>query len=176
MTAIHCTTPLVRIDSWTILRLPARESAKLPSRGIVMVRGQLNGIDYAGVLEPDGEKSHWLRITPALGKKMKAGAGDKVRVELEVSDDWVEPAMPADFKKALSSHPKAQATWKATTPNARWDWIRWMRATASAQTREKRIRSACDMLGKGKKRVCCFDRAKCTEMKVCHRGVLVNGE
>jgi hypothetical protein len=37
------------------------------------------------------------------------------------------------------------------------DWIHWIESAKQAKTRAKRVRTACEMLAAGKKRVCCFD-------------------
>ena len=47
-------TELYKINSWTILRLPEDASAKLPSRGMTMVSGTMNGVPFKTMLEPDG--------------------------------------------------------------------------------------------------------------------------
>jgi hypothetical protein len=44
-------------------------------------------------------------------------------------------------------------------PAARRDWIFWISTAKQAETRVRRIANACDMLAKGKRRVCCFDRS-----------------
>jgi hypothetical protein len=51
------TTPL-KIGDWIILRLPKSASAKLPSRGMTLVEGTINGFRSKIVLEPDGKGSH----------------------------------------------------------------------------------------------------------------------
>jgi hypothetical protein len=51
------TTPL-KIGGWTIFRLPESASAKLPSRGMTLVEGTINGFRSKIVLEPDGRGSH----------------------------------------------------------------------------------------------------------------------
>lgn len=39
--------------------------------------------------------------------------------------------------------------WNLITTKARWDWLRWIRATANSETRKKRIDVACSKLQKG---------------------------
>ena len=39
------------------------------------------------------------------------------------------------------------------------DWIHWITSGKKAETRERRIVNACDMLASGKRRACCFDRS-----------------
>jgi hypothetical protein len=50
-------TPL-KIGNWIILRLPESASVKLPSRGMTLVEGTINGFRSKIVLEPDGKGSH----------------------------------------------------------------------------------------------------------------------
>ena len=57
---------LYMIDKSTVLRLPEKASAKLPSRGQVAVQGTINGHPFLTVLEPDGNLGHWMRIDRKL--------------------------------------------------------------------------------------------------------------
>jgi hypothetical protein len=52
---INCEARLFKIGSWTILRLPESASAKLPSRGRVMIEGTIKGFGFQTPLEPDGK-------------------------------------------------------------------------------------------------------------------------
>ena len=47
----------------------------------------------------------------------------------------------------------------ARTRVARRDWIHWITSGKKAETRERRIRTACDKLACGKRNACCFDRS-----------------
>ena len=76
MSKIRFEAKLSKIDSWTILRLPVSASAKLPSRGMVMVEGTLNDYHFQAALEPDGKGSHWFRLDHAMLKAASAASGD----------------------------------------------------------------------------------------------------
>src|SRR6184192_1537779 len=147
-------------DSWTFLLLPKNASAKLPSRGMTAIEGTINGFPFQAALEPDGQKSHWLRVDRKLGKSAGAEAGDIVTLEIAAAGKETEPEVPPDLKKALAAAaPKARALWSDITPNARRDWIHWITSAKQAETRARRIKNACSMLTAGKRRVCCFDRS-----------------
>lgn len=179
MAAIHFKTKLFTINSWTILHLPKDASAKLPSRGMIMVKGTLNGIPFKTLLEPDGrygkgeQPSHWFRPDKKLLDDAHAAVGDIVRVSLEPTKEWIEPEIPDDLKKALAHSSQAHALWYDITPMARWDWIRWIRAVKTPETRKKHIQVALDKLHKGMRRPCCFNRNMCSEPHVCHNWVLL---
>jgi hypothetical protein len=149
-----------KADSWTFLILPKTASTKLPSRGLTPIEGAINGVPFQATLEPDGQKSHWLKVDRKLREAAGADAGDIVSLEIAPAAKDPEPTVPADLRKALAAAaPKARALWSDITPNARRDWIHWITSAKQEETRTRRIKNACSMLAAGKRRVCCFDRS-----------------
>jgi len=147
-------------DSWTFLTLPKNASAKLPSRGMTAIEGTINGAPFQTTLEPDGQKSHWLKVDRKLSEAAGADAGDVIMLEIAPAAEEPEPKVPADLRKALAvAAPRARALWSDITPNARRDWIHWIISAKQPETRARRIKNACSMLAAGKRRVCCFDRS-----------------
>ncbi len=161
MPVISFKTKLFKIGSWTILKLPKEASTKLPSRGMVLVEGKINDYGFQKVLEPDGAGSHWFRVDEKMSKVIHAEAGDVVELTIEPSKKWPEPEIPEDLAKALENDTKAKFLWEDITPMARWDWIRWIRATNNPETREKHIKVAFSKLKAGDRRPCCFNRNLC---------------
>ncbi|WP_407353524.1 YdeI/OmpD-associated family protein [Luteimonas sp. R10] len=145
--------------AWTFLVLPASASAKLPTRSMTTVDGTLAGQPFQATLEPDGQGSHWLKVDRALRDAAGAAAGDTVALEIAPVAKEPEPRVPADLRTALAAHPDARAQWADLTAVARRDWIHWVTSGKKAETRERRIHTACDMLASGKRRACCFDRS-----------------
>jgi uncharacterized protein YdeI (YjbR/CyaY-like superfamily) len=92
---------------------------------------------------------------------------------VEPSKEWPEPEVPADLNKALVSDLQANALWVKITAMARWDWIRWIRATHNQETRIRRIETALSKLKACERRPCCFNRNQCTEPAVSKNGVLI---
>lgn len=156
-----------------ILHLPADASEKLPSRGQVMTTGTINGHEFQTPLEPDGDWGHWFRIENDLAKSANIKAGDTVKLEIEATKNWSEPKVPADIQKGLADHPETREAWQTITSLARWEWIRWIRGTNSAETRAKRIDVARDKMKKGWRRPCCWNRNACSEPTVSKGGVLL---
>ena len=145
--------------SRVILVVPKRVSAKLPSRGMTTVEGTINGFPLRVTLEPDGQRSHWLRLNTKLRKAAGVVVGEVVSVDIAPAETQLEARIPVDLRKALAAAPKARALWLTLTPIARRDWIHWISCAKQAQTRARRIENACAMLAGGKRRVCCFDRS-----------------
>ncbi|HUH99507.1 MAG TPA: DUF1905 domain-containing protein [Nitrososphaerales archaeon] len=98
---------LSKVGSWTLLRLPKSASAKLPSRGMVMVEGTMNGFHFKCPLEPDGNRGHWLGVRKDMLKWSGANPGDTVTLQISVSEEWPETDVPGDLRRALGSSEKA---------------------------------------------------------------------
>lgn len=146
--------------AWTFLNLPQEASNKLPSRGMVSVEGTLGGSPFRATLAPDGKGGHWLKVDRKLSEAAGAEPGDLVMLEIAPTADEPEPRVPPDFRRALAAAPpRAQEAWSDITPAARRDFIHWITSGKRAETRALRIDKACDMLAKGKRRPCCFDRS-----------------
>src|SRR5207244_11035627 len=125
------------------LILPKTASAKLPSRGMTAVEGTINGYSFQAVLEPDGQKSHWLKVHRKRREAAGADAGDIVTLEIAPAAEEPEPTVPADLQKALAAAPKARALWSNITPISRRDWIHWITSAKQRETRARRIKNAC---------------------------------
>ena len=143
--------------SWSFLILPKTASEQLPRRGRTTVAGTLNGHPFRATLEPDGNLSHWLKVGKHLREAVNAADGDMMALAITPVVPEPDPPVPPDFREALALCPQAGETWMATTMVARLDWIHWIDSAKQRQTRERRIRGACEMLASGKRRVCCFD-------------------
>ena len=174
-------TPAIRFDAQLrkigrriILRLPDDASAKLPSRGQVAVKGVINQHDFQTVLEPDGRRGHWLEVDTKLRQVLAASEGDTVVVEVEPTKDWPEPDIPRDFQTALAAAPDISELWMDITSMARWEWVRWIQATKSPETRNRRVQVGISKLRSGKRRPCCFDLAACTDPDLSKNGRLVD--
>lgn len=165
-------TKLYEINTWQIIKFPKQLSEELPSRGMVMIKGTMNNINFETPLEPDGMGSHWFRVSETLAKDAHANTGDTVSLIVEEMKIWLEPEVPADLENALVNAVLLDQ-WNKITTKARWEWIRWIRFTNNAATRKKRIETACSMLSAGKKRPCCFDQSRCTEPSVSKTGILL---
>jgi uncharacterized protein YdeI (YjbR/CyaY-like superfamily) len=99
--------------------------------------------------------------------------GDKVSIAIEPTRDWPEPDVPPDLAKALTAAAnKIHDIWHDITPMARWEWVRWVNATANRDTRRRRVEVTISKMDHGKRRPCCFDLSACTDPAVSKNGKL----
>jgi hypothetical protein len=174
VSAIRFEARLHTIDTWTIVRLPEKASAMLPSRGQVAVQGTFNGHEFQTVLEPDGRSGHWMRVDEKLQRTAAVSAGDTAALEIEPAGDWPEPNVPQDLETALETAPQPiQDLWNDITPMARWEWVRWVNATKNPDTRRRRVEVSISKMNSGKRRPCCFNLAACTDPDVSRSGKLI---
>lgn len=148
-----------KAHSALVFTLPKTVSTQLPSRGLVMVTGAINGVKFRAPLEPDGQGSHWFSVNGAFIAAAKLTENTSADISMSPTKEWPEPQLPTDLSAALADNPQALAAWQSITPIARWDWIRWMEAVVLAETRKERPQKLCSMLMSGKRRPCCFNRA-----------------
>lgn len=174
---ITCHATVGTINGQMIVLLPEEASVKLPSRGQVYVTGMLDGQEFSTVLEPDGRWSHWIRVDDALQRAPGLRQADKVSLTLTTKDTWPEPKVPPDVADALEDAPqKVQDKWHDITPMARWEWIRWINATARDETRAIRIEKTISKLAGTHRRPCCFNLAACTDPELSRSGRLMEVE
>lgn len=159
-----------RIEDRMIARLDSEASQRLPSRGQVAVTVEIEGRELATVVEPDGRRGHWIAVDEWAGD---VAEGDEIDLVIEVADHWPEPEVPEDLRLALDQAPDIADQWQDITPMARWEWVRWVKATKNPATRAKRIGVAISKLRDGKRRPCCFDLASCTDPALAKSGKLV---
>ena len=174
-TPIRFAAELVKVEESTLLRLPDKASKRLPSRGQVAVRGAINGHELQTVVEPDGLGGHWLRVDRALRRTTGLDVGDTAKLTIEVTSNWPEPEVPRDLASALAAAPaKVQHIWDDITPMARWEWVRWVKATKNAGTRQRRVEVSISKMESGKRRPCCFDLSSCTDPDLSKNGKLLH--
>ena len=164
---------LSTIDDTSLVRLPEAASEQLPSRGQVAVHATLDGHWFETVVEPDGRRGHWVRVDRPLEQAAGIGSGDTAELTLEVAPDWPEPDVPEDLAAALAAAPaRIRDVWEDITPMARWEWVRWVRATRNPATRQRRVEVSISKMDRGKRRPCCFDLSSCTDPDLARSGKL----
>jgi bacteriocin resistance YdeI/OmpD-like protein/uncharacterized protein DUF1905 len=174
MSTIRFQAKLTSIGSQTIVKLPKAASRRLRSRGMNLVEGTFDGHAFQAPLEPDGQGSHWFKVSGTMLNAARATVGDRVSIAIEPMALWPEPDMPADLRRALASDPAARSVWTDITPVARWDWIRWIGSTRNPDTRSIRIEKTVSKLRSGQRAACCFNRSQCTDPSMSQNGVLLD--
>ncbi|MBU3113404.1 YdeI/OmpD-associated family protein [Clostridium lacusfryxellense] len=163
---------LLKIGHLQVIRIPLDSSKKLPSRGMVMVRGTINNLNFKAPLEPDGKGSHWIEVSTLLSEEAGMSIDKTVFLNIEPINEWIEPEVSEDImNEIINSNVLNQ--WNSINAKSRWEWVRWIRSTLNLDTRNKRINVMCSKLQNGDKKPCCFDTTRCTVTDVSKSGVLL---
>ncbi len=139
--------------SSTALSLPGAVGKKL--RGMAMLEGTINGHPFRAPLDANASGARSLRVNKAMLKGAGAGVGDTVN--LAVLGPEPKLTIPADLRTAFAASHAAQALWNDLAPLARRDWVRWIEAAKTLETRARRVRRTIEQLAEGKRRPCCVN-------------------
>lgn len=174
MNRITFTASVVELASRLILQLPDNASKELPSRGQVAVQATVNGIPFPAIVEPDGDFGHWMNLERGLFHREPLSIGSRVEVSLEPLAEWPKPDITSDLNAALETAPETiRNLSREITPMARWEWVRWVKATRNTHTRARRVEVTISKLEHGKRRPCCFNLASCTDSALSRSGKLI---
>src|SRR5581483_8753533 len=88
-------------DAWLGILVPFNVEETFGSRARVSVKGTLNGFSYQSSIFPDGKGAHVMMVNKAMQQGAKAGAGDTIKVEMELDDEPRTVEVPDDLLKAL---------------------------------------------------------------------------
>jgi len=114
-----------------------------------------------------------MRVDGALREALGPSPGATAELFIEVAQDWPEPELPDDLGAALAGAPEeVRDLWAAITPMARWEWVRWVKATRNPATRRRRVEVSISKLAARKRRPCCFDLSACTDPDLARNGRL----
>ncbi len=139
----------------TSLRINIPHSVGKKLHGMTTIEGTINHHPFRTALESDTSGGRWLRVNTAMRKGAGAAEGDTVH--LAVLGPEPELTVPADLRAPLRASKKAKTEWNDLTPTGQRDWVRWIEAAKTPETRARRVRRTIDQLSEGKRRPCCVN-------------------
>jgi hypothetical protein len=131
-----------RTPNATGLLIPFRVEEAFGTRGLVPVRGTINGFPFRSSLAPMGGGKHYLGVNRETREAARARAGDTVRIVLERDGEVREVTVPADLQRALKRDKAAADAWKVLSYTNRKEWAREIEGAKRPETRERRLQKA----------------------------------
>lgn len=104
----HDNTPL----RWVIVRIPFDVAKAWGTRGMLKVRGDINGFAFRTSLFPAGNGAHTLLVNKRMQAGAKATVGTVARFRLEPDTEERAVTLPAELQQALSED-RALPRWFA---------------------------------------------------------------
>ena len=115
--------------------------------------GLVNGFAFRNALLPEGDGTHSMMF----GKEMQAGAkakqGETVSVVLWLDDKPRTVDVPEELEAALKKNAKAAGFFEGLSPSCKKEYAEWIDSAKQAETKERRVAKAVEMLLAGQKRV-----------------------
>ena len=93
-----------------------------------------------------------IGLSKAVRQSAGVEAGDEVEVTLRLDTEVREVEVPVDLAKALEADPVAKAAFDGMAFTHRKEYARWVEEAKKAETRDRRIGQALEMLRAGKTR------------------------
>ncbi len=138
------------VGTWTFLSIPLEISQTFGSKGQVRVRGTINGYPFRSTALPMGDGTHYLVVGKEIREHIAATQGDMVKVWLELDTEERRAEVPEALKEAFASRPEAAAAFGKMTYSHQKEWINWIISAKQAETRQRRLEKALEMIAQGK--------------------------
>jgi uncharacterized protein YdeI (YjbR/CyaY-like superfamily) len=137
--------PLERGDrrlGWTIARIPFDAGKVWGSKGMLKVRGEINGFQFRTSLFPTGEGRHILLVNKQMQKGAGVGLGGVAAFRLEPDTEERVVSVPDELAEALSED-RALRKWydrlNYSTRNEISKWVAGVKSTAARRRRAAQI-------------------------------------
>jgi Bacteriocin-protection, YdeI or OmpD-Associated/Domain of unknown function (DUF1905) len=129
--------------------IPREALAALGGGTRFRVRGSLDGIGFESSTMAMGAGRVCLGVHKATRKAAGVGVGDTVHVELERDERERVVAVPPELEAALAADPAARAAFDRLSFTHRREYAEWVGGAKRAQTRERRLAQALELLRAG---------------------------
>ncbi|HZS48715.1 MAG TPA: YdeI/OmpD-associated family protein [Blastocatellia bacterium] len=136
-------------DAWLGILVPFNVEETFGSRARVSVKGTLNGFSYQSSIFPDGKGAHVMMVNKAMQQGAKAGAGDTIKVEMELDDEPRTVEVPDDLLKALEKNKAAKAAFEKLSYSKKKLMVDAITGAKKAETRAARVEKTISTLAAG---------------------------
>lgn len=116
------------------------------SRGVVKVKGTLDGMPFRNSLFPRGKGKHYMVVNKPLREAMGKTAGDPVKVVLDLDTEERVVTVPEDVQKALGKQKKVKAYFDALSYTHKKEYVVWIEDAKKPETRAARVKKMMAML------------------------------
>jgi hypothetical protein len=119
--------------------VPEEICRELCASGYVPVVATVSGQSGSTTLIPAGGGAYRLYLDSRLRKAARVDAGDVVSVMLELDGESREVPVPAELRRALRKSASDRKIFVELTPGLRREFLCWVMAAKTAETRERRV-------------------------------------
>ena len=118
--------------------------------GQVKVRATFDGHPYLGSIAPMGGGVHVLGVRKDVRAAIGKDVGDTVSITMVRDDEPREVEVPPELARALEANPDVAARFDDLSYTRRRELAEWVGGARKAETRERRVRGAVEMIREGR--------------------------
>jgi uncharacterized protein YdeI (YjbR/CyaY-like superfamily) len=131
---------------WVIIRIPFDVSKVWGVRGMLRVKGDINGFAFRTSLFPTGKGYHYLLVNKAMQKGARAGAGMEAQFRLVPDTAERKAVLPVELKRLLNERRTFRRWFDHLTYSTR-KWIgEWILQPKSGAARVRRAEQIAERL------------------------------
>ncbi len=130
------------------LTVPFSVKEVFGTRGLVKVKGTINGAPFRSSLFPRGKGKHYMVVNKLLREAIGKTAGDRVKVFLDVDTEERIVTVPEDVQKVLGKRKKIKAFFDSLSYTHKKEYVAWIEEAKKPETRAARIKKMPEMLAK----------------------------
>ena len=134
----------------TGLRVPQEVVASLGQRKRPPVRVTIGDYTYRSTVAVYGD-DYFLPLNAQNRTNAGVAAGDQIDVEIELDTEPREVTVPADLASALDQDAQANEQFAGLSFSHKREYVNWIEEAKRAETRERRIAKALEMLREGRR-------------------------
>ena len=130
----------------TAIMLPFSVEKIFGKKGLVKVKGTINGYPFRNAISPQGDGTHYMVVNKELRKASGVKGGDVVRIVMEIDTDERLVEVPEDFQAILDTNPDAKTFFDGLTASYRGKYVTWITSAKKAETRTARLEKVIEKL------------------------------
>ncbi len=125
--------------AWTYVEFPYEVEKLFGKKGVVRVKGTVNGVPIDRALMPRKSGYHMIVLSAELRKKAKVEVGEKATFEIWLNERPDELELSEELKETLEFFPEFALAWKKLTPGMKRSMCIWINSGKTVATRAKRV-------------------------------------
>jgi len=132
--------------NWMIVRTPFDAAKLWGPRGLIKVKGEINGFPFRTSLFPTREGGHFLLVNKRMQKGARAFEGSMARLHMEFDNEERIATVPEELKRLLRQDRSLRRWYDELNYSTRNDVAKWITEPKSAEARARRAEQIAERL------------------------------
>lgn len=138
-------TIVIHDDGPASFALPFDVEEAFGRRGVLPVKGEINGVPYRGQINPIGDGRHYMVIDPDIRRQIDPDSY-RVNVTMALALDSSDMNLPDDLQEALIRDGVAMTVFEKLPDSHKREYVEWIEETTRPDTRLRRINKTIQVL------------------------------